>query len=413
MAPIFSPSIKDSFADILIPNQDDWKIASNHFFISGCSDSYTKEQFDKLNTNWNSKKNICIFRGSATGCGITIDTNVRLKAAQLSFENPDILDAGITNWNAKMKKYKSHPIKIINTQLFPFELKNEINNIEKSNYKYILNLDGHVSAFRLSFELTMNSVILLAKSDYKMWYSDFLKEYEHYIPIKSDLSNLIEQLKWCIKNDNQCKKIAKNATLFYDKYINKNGIFNYLENQFHLIYYNKNCKNLLDIKKCKKNIALITIFRDNSNGERDRERKLFIEIMNKLLEPYSNFHIYIIEQSNDNNLFNIGKLKNIGFKIASNEYKYDNYIFSDIDTIPNYDLIKYFYIKNKNPIALGIRGTRYEQKNKKINKLFLGALISFNSKTFTKINGYPNNFWGWGGEDDALVNRLVINNKRN
>jgi hypothetical protein len=27
-------------------------------------------------------------------------------------------------------------------------------------------------------------------------------------------------------------------------------------------------------------------------------------------------------------------------------------------------------------------------------------------KTFTKINGYPNNFWGWGGEDDALMVRI-------
>jgi hypothetical protein len=24
-----------------------------------------------------------------------------------------------------------------------------------------------------------------------------------------------------------------------------------------------------------------------------------------------------------------------------------------------------------------------------------------------KINGFPNNFWGWGGEDDAMYNRLA------
>jgi hypothetical protein len=23
-----------------------------------------------------------------------------------------------------------------------------------------------------------------------------------------------------------------------------------------------------------------------------------------------------------------------------------------------------------------------------------------------KVNGFPNNFWGWGGEDDALRNRI-------
>ena len=31
----------------------------------------------------------------------------------------------------------------------------------------------------------------------------------------------------------------------------------------------------------------------------------------------------------------------------------------------------------------------------------------FNKKLFEEVNGYPNNFWGWGGEDDALLNRLI------
>ena len=37
----------------------------------------------------------------------------------------------------------------------------------------------------------------------------------------------------------------------------------------------------------------------------------------------------------------------------------------------------------------------------------MGALLNFNSKTFIKINGYMNNIYGWGKEDEALINRLV------
>lgn len=410
MCPIFSKSITDDFADIMIPVQDDWFIASNKFFTDSCSNTYHNEEFKQLNTNWKSKKGICIFRGGATGCGITMDTNMRLKASYLSTLVPKILDAGITEWNARMKKYKGEPIGIIDTKSLPFSLSNKINNIEKSNYKYILNIEGHVAAFRLSYELGMNSVVLIVASKYKVWYSSMLEEYVHYVPVKEDLSDLIDQINWCIKNDKKCEKIAENARLFFTENINKKGIFNYLEKKLLMINTNKNYKNLLGIKKSKKKIAYITCFRDSGNGERIRERKMFIQIMNKILEPYFDFHIYIIEQSDDGEKFNIGKLKNIGFEIASKEMKFDNYIFSDIDTIPDYDLMDYFKMKLDGPIALAIRGTRYEIIDKKIDTIFLGALLGFNDKIFKNINGYPNNFYGWGGEDDSLQYRL-INNK--
>lgn len=414
MAPIFSRSITDEYADMIIPTQDDWYVASGKYFSnSGCSDSYNSESMKKINRKFDSKKNICIFRGSATGCGITVDTNMRLKAAKMSLDYPELLDAGITDWNARMKKYKGKPIDIIDIDKIGFGLANKITNLEKSNYKYILNIDGHVSAFRLSSELSMMSVILLVKSNYYVWYTSMLEEYVHYVPIKEDLSNLVDQIKWCIRNDDKCKKIAKNAFDFYKIHINKNGIFNYLEKQFQMIHQNRQNKNLLDVVLKKKKVAIITVFRDSPDGEREKQRKIFIELMNSIICKYCDYHIYIIEQSNDGELFNIGKLKNIGFEIANKKENYDSFVFSDIDTLPNYDLIPYFFKKSQYPISLAARGTRYSEKNKKIDKPFLGALISFDKKLFMKLNGYPNNFWGWGGEDDSLFIRLNQNNVHN
>jgi hypothetical protein len=412
MAPIFSKSIKSDFADLLIPVQDDWYYASNKFFTDGCIDSYTKDSLKNLNTDWTKKMDIAIFRGSATGCGITTETNMRLRAAEISKKYPSILNAGITDWNMRLKKYKGMPIDIIDPQKLSFKLANKIDNIEKSNYKYILNIDGHVSAFRLSFELAMNSVILLVKSPWKIWYSNMLKEYIHYVPISEDLSDLITQIEWCKKNDKECKKIAKNALDFFNTYINKKGIFDYLEKELNMIYHNKNFKNLLgikDVNKKTKNIAIISCFRDKGNGERERQHKLFIKLMNQLLEPYANFHIYIIEQSMDGEDFNIGKLKNIGYSIAKRDKKYDNYIFTDIDLIPDYKLLNYFIKNIDYPLSLASKGTRYENLNTKIKKPFMGGMLLFNEKLFEKINGYPNNFWGWGGEDDSLLNRIINN----
>lgn len=411
MAPIFSKSGTDENADILFPNEDDWMRAYNKFFAEGCSGSYHKIEMDKWNTDWKKKKDVCIFRGSATGCGITLENNMRLKAADLSIDHPDILDAGITKWNARLKKYEGKPMDSIDEKKFRFGIASFITDIEKSGYKYILNIDGHVSACRLSSEFAMNSVILIVESDYKLWFSHLLVPNVHYIPVSRNLDNLISQIEWCKSHDKECKKIAKNGLDFYNKYLTKEAMFDYMQNLFCNINAEKNFKNLLDIRSSKnkdksKKIAIITCFRDTTeNGSRTKQRSIFIQLMNKLLVPYGKYKIYIIEQDKDDTPFNIGKLKNIGFEIANKEDKYDHVIFSDIDIIPDYDLMNYLFLKIKDaPISLAYRGTRYEGYD-----AFLGALISFNTKTFKKINGFPNNFWGWGGEDIALSIRMNAN----
>lgn len=404
MAPIFSKSVPDDFADLLFPTNDDWLLASNKFFLPSCSDKSTI-----INLNWESKKNICIFRGSATGCGNTILNNMRLKAANISLSHPNILDAGITDWKQRMKKFTNQPINIINPSDFKFKLANKIDDTYKSNCKFILNIDGYVSAFRLSSELSMMSVVLIVESPYKLWFSHKLIPYIHFIPVKHDLDDLITQINWCIDNDDKCCQIAINARNFFINELSKDGILNYLQSQFINIYNNKQFSNLLNLPKIstKKNIAIISCFRDSGDGIRDKQRRHFIAIMNKILGPYCNFTIFIIQQSNDNNNFNIGKLKNIGFDTAMKHSHFDNFIFSDIDTIPNYDLLPYFLKSDKFPFALG-QGTRYSNGNS--YKPFMGALLNFNPDTFIKINGFMNNIYGWGKEDDALINRLVNSN---
>ena len=145
--------------------------------------------------DFSKKKPICVFRGSATGCGITTDTNMRLKAAQLSYDlnekGINILDAKLTGWNQKPKMYNGE-LNEINKSNFKFKVgtDNFMNLEEQSKHKYILNIDGHVKAFRLGNEFRMGSVILLVKSPYTLWFQQYLKDKLHYIEINEDLSNL-------------------------------------------------------------------------------------------------------------------------------------------------------------------------------------------------------------------------------
>jgi hypothetical protein len=104
-----------------------------------------------------------------------------------------------------------------------------------SKYKYILNIDGSVTAFRLSAELAFGSVILKVDSKYKIWYLHLLEPWVHYIPIKSDLSDLKEKIEWCKSNQNTCEIIGSNARKFYYKYISKQMMMDYVQQTLNLI----------------------------------------------------------------------------------------------------------------------------------------------------------------------------------
>jgi len=228
--PILSMSKTDHFADILIPSHEDWGRVQ---FSEGKYFPKCHIKFDcSFNNDWKTKKSIAVFRGSSTGFGTDIETNNRLKISYLSTieKNKEYIDAGITKWNTRPRKFiNSEYLQTINIEKLPFGLIEPLTPYEQSNYKYIIHIDGHVSAFRLSYELNMLSVILIVDSEWKLWYSHLLQPYVHYIPIKSDLSDIIDKIKWCKENDKKCFQIAKNAQNFYKKYLQKEGIFDYFQ----------------------------------------------------------------------------------------------------------------------------------------------------------------------------------------
>ena len=239
--PILSVSNTNRYSDVLFPVYEDWeRIQSKHskYFPPKCR-NYQHE----FNIEWNDKKSIAVFRGGSTGSGVTIDTNPRLKVAYMSRlckkdeDGIPFIDAGITNWNLRPRKLEDNEyLQTIDINNIGIDLVDKLTPSEQSRYKYIINIDGHVSAFRLSLEMNMGSVILKVESEWKVWYSQFLKPYVHYVPIKSDLSDLYSQIKWCKNNDNKCKDIVKNAKEFYNTYLQEDGVLDYLQ------------KMLIDIK---------------------------------------------------------------------------------------------------------------------------------------------------------------------
>lgn len=130
---------------------------------------------------------------------------------------------------------------------------------------------------------------------------------------------------------------------------------------------------------------------------RDRQAHLdyFISNTVPLIKEYlPDTRVVIIDQA-PGKLFNRGAVLNVAFKEFENKTKY--FFTNDVDLNPTRKCIEEHYTKN---VDIGtILGIYTSVCNT------LGGIIKMRSQDIQKINGFPNNIWGWGTEDKALQNR--------
>jgi hypothetical protein len=132
-----------------------------------------------------------------------------------------------------------------------------------------------------------------------------------------------------------------------------------------------------------------------------RNRHGQLVIFNQEVQKYLNntgidYRIIIVEQD-DAKLFNRGMLLNIGFTYAK-KMKCNYVVFHDIDMIP----FEVDYSYSDVPLHLA----------EPVFDKYFGGVTLFPTKTFDKIDGYSNKYWGWGYEDDDLFLRCIKQNIR-
>jgi hypothetical protein len=164
-----------------------------------------------------------------------------------------------------------------------------------------------------------------------------------------------------------------------------------------------------DLLADSRSVAIIVPYRDlHASQQRAQHVAKFVPHMHKFLgdlqkqKKCSDYHIYIVEQSDDGRKFNRGKLLNIGFDVARKSGRnHDVFIFHDVDLLPQANLGEWYAKFPKVPIHIARVWDRYSN-----NPKYFGGVVSFSSSDYKRINGYPNTFWGWGGEDDEMQKRL-------
>ncbi len=133
-------------------------------------------------------------------------------------------------------------------------------------------------------------------------------------------------------------------------------------------------------------------YRDRESHLKELVDKLGVILTNKGIN-----HTFYVGHQVDEKLFNRGAMKNVAAQYAFND-GCDYIAWHDVDMIPNED-VDYSY-PEKHPIHIATQLSKYDYG---INyDQYFGGVILFTKEQAERINGYSNEYWDWGQEDDDL-----------
>lgn len=182
-------------------------------FIRAAAYSHLKETIEQTyDVPWAQKVDGLYWRGASTGQVINAPDDLR--------RNPRI------RLCLESKRIKGADVRLSNiAQISDAGTKAAINGhgiVDRRRHidqflrhRYVVDIDGNTNAWSSFFwKLHSNSVVLKVGGSFRQWYYRRLEPWVHYVPVRSDLSDLDTQLRWCRSNARKCRAIARNATQF-------------------------------------------------------------------------------------------------------------------------------------------------------------------------------------------------------
>ncbi|XP_048240028.1 beta-1,4-N-acetylgalactosaminyltransferase bre-4-like [Haliotis rufescens] len=148
-------------------------------------------------------------------------------------------------------------------------------------------------------------------------------------------------------------------------------------------------------------VAIIIPFRD-----RPSHLKIFMTNIHHFLQRQElDYGIFVVEPVSDVK-FNRAMLFNIGYAEAIKQHNYTCFIFHDVDLIPEDDRNLYTCPEMPRHMSVAIDKLKYKLPYTQI----FGGVSALTQEQFIQVNGFSNKYFGWGGEDDDMFNRIHSEN---
>ncbi len=130
------------------------------------------------------------------------------------------LDSRLNLW-ALSKKYPGH-------LLIEHSAKTRRSMPEQAAFKYLIDVRGFGWTDRVKTLMMLGRPLLLADRPNKEWYMDFMEPMVHYVPVKEDLSDLIQKIDMLNADKNLYESIVENQKEFVARYLSCEAILSYL-----------------------------------------------------------------------------------------------------------------------------------------------------------------------------------------
>jgi hypothetical protein len=130
---------------------------------------------------------------------------------------------------------------------------------------------------------------------------------------------------------------------------------------------------------------------------RDKDLDKITDVLEDIFKKQGISAKYTIIEQEPGKAFNKAMISNAGFLEAEKDNYSANYLFQDVDVWPNdHTIINYRDVDSSSiRHPYGYDGC-------------LGCFFLLTSEIFKKLNGYSNEYWGWGAEDTDIAYRAKI-----
>lgn len=207
LVPILSLYSGATFHDVAMPLPDDWQRVVGKYFLAQKPESL---RVKPKQIAWDDKKPCAIFRGGLTGSGGNRCTNQRI--ALVSLPPHPTLDIKTTSFAGRLR-FCPIEKRVVQPQIEPHVCVHKNNFMplheQQEKFKFSLLLDGHSAADRTASLFQGHQVVLKVNSPQHClcpdsWANERLHAWQHYVPVKSNFSDLLESVSWALDNPQAC-----------------------------------------------------------------------------------------------------------------------------------------------------------------------------------------------------------------